>query len=136
MAKAVKEREVTGWVGWVYFASVMMMVVGGLQALSGFVALFKDDFYVVAPQSLLVFNYTAWGWTHIVLGLLVFFAGLAVASGKMWGRVIGIIMTIVNALTNLAFMPAYPLWGIIALVIDGLVLYALTVHGAEAKEDE
>lgn len=138
MAKTVRtpqSSEVTGWVGWIYFASFMMMVVGGLQALSGFVALFKDDFYVVTQHSLLVFNFTAWGWIHIILGALVFAAGLAVMSGKMWGRVVGIIMVILNAIANLAFMPAYPLWSIIALVIDGLVLYALTVHGSEVKEE-
>ena len=33
----------TGWVGWVVFASVMMMLLGASHALAGLVALMKDD---------------------------------------------------------------------------------------------
>lgn len=124
-------KQPTGWVGWVYFASAMMILAGGLQIIAGLVAIFKDDFYVVGQQALLAFNYTTWGWVHFLLGLLIFAAGLAVASGSVWGRVIGVFLAILCLLANLAFLVAFPIWSIIAIIINGLVIYALTLHGDE-----
>lgn len=121
-------------VGWGYFASMMMLVLGGLQAMAGLVALFKDDYYVVTSNHLVAFSYNTWGWINIIIGVIIFFAGLSLASGKMFGRVVGTWMVVVNALGNIAFFPAYPVWCTIALVIDALVLYAITVRGSELKE--
>jgi hypothetical protein len=124
----------SGYVGWAYFASMMMLVLGGLQAMAGLVALFKDDYYVVTSNHLVAFDYSTWGWINIVVGVIIFFAGLSLASGKMWGRVVGSWIVVANAISNIAFFPAYPVWCTIALVIDGLVLYSLTVKGSEIKE--
>jgi len=131
---AETHNEVTGWVGWVYFASMMMLILGGLQALAGLVALFRKTFYV-SPHGLIVWNYTAWGWINIILGILIALAGMALASGRTWARVLASLIVVLNAIGNLAFLPAYPFWSIIALILDGLVLYAITVHGREVRAD-
>jgi hypothetical protein len=128
------QREPTGWVGWIYFASMMMLVLGGLQALTGLVALFKDDFYLVGEKALVAFNFTAWGWINILLGLVLVITGIEIARGSGWARVIASLLVVVNAIGNLAFLPAYPVWSSIALIIDALILYALTVHGGELRE--
>ena len=60
------------------FAGVMMIMAGGFQSLAGMAALFKDDFYVTTPNYLLEFDTTSWGWIHLLMGLLVLFAGFAV----------------------------------------------------------
>lgn len=130
------DREATGWVGWVYFAGMMMLILGGLQILAGLVALVHKTFYVTANNGWIVFNnYTTWGWINILIGLFVVLAGLAVMGGSLWGRIVASLIVVMNAISNLAFLPAYPIWSIIALVIDGFVLYALTVHGGELKGD-
>jgi hypothetical protein len=128
------QREPTGWVGWIYFASMMMLVLGGLQALTGLVALFKDDFYLVGEKALVAFNFTAWGWINILLGLVLVITGIEIARGSGWARVIASLLVVINAIGNLAFLPAYPVWSSIALIIDALILYALTVHGGELRE--
>jgi hypothetical protein len=128
------QKEPTGWVGWVYFASAMMLLVGGMQSIAGLVALFKDDYYVVAQNGLIAFNYTTWGWVHLLMGILIFLAGLAVAAGRTWGIVIGVLLAIVSALANVAFLSAYPIWSIMAIVINVFVIYALTIHGSELKD--
>lgn len=124
-------KQPTGWVGWVYFASAMMVLAGGLQIIAGLVAIFKDDFYVVGQNALIAFNYTTWGWIHFFLGLLILGAGLAVMAGSTWGRVIGVFLAILCAIANVAFLAAYPIWSIIGLVVNGCVIYALTLHGDE-----
>lgn len=128
------QKQVTGWVGWVYFAGAMMLLLGGLQALAGLVALFNEDFFVVTQAGLVALNFTTWGWIHLILGIVIFAAGIAVIAGNMWGRVIGVFLAVLSAIANLGFIAAYPLWSIVGLVIDGLVIYALTMHGAEAKD--
>lgn len=127
------KNQPTAWVGWIYFASVMMMLVGGLQIMAGLVAIFKDNYYVVTQNQLLVFDFTTWGWAYLAIGILIFAAGLAVMFGKTWGMVVGTILAVISILSNLAFMSAYPLWSIVAIVIDLLVIYALTMHGSEVR---
>src|SRR3990167_853737 len=83
-------NQPTGWIGWVFFASLMMMLVGGFQAINGLVALFKDDFYLVSEKSLLVFDYSTWGWVHLIMGIVIFAAGVALMNGAAWARMVGI----------------------------------------------
>ena len=104
---AETRNEVTGWVGWVYFASMMMLILGGLQALAGLVALFRKTFYVT-PHGLVVWNYTTWGWINLILGILIVATGMALTSGRTWARVIASLVVVLNAIGNLAFLPAYP----------------------------
>ena len=125
------KKQPTGWVGWVYFASAMMVLAGSLQVIAGLVAIFKDDFYVVGQNALIAFNYTTWGWIHLLLGLLIFGAGLAVAAGSTWGRVVGVFLAILGVIANLTFLVAFPIWSIIGIIINGFVIYALTLHGDE-----
>jgi isoprenylcysteine carboxyl methyltransferase (ICMT) family protein YpbQ len=132
MARVAKQQ--TGWVGWVYFASLMMVLAGGMQIIAGLTAIFNKGFYLVTQQSLIAFNFTTWGWINLILGIVIFCAGLALMSGAMWARVVGSILAIMSALSNLAFLNAYPLWSLIALIVDGFVIYALAVHGSETSD--
>ena len=127
-------NQPTGWIGWVFFASLMMMLVGGFQAINGLVALFKDDFYLVSEKALLVFNYTTWGWVHLLMGIVIFAAGVALMNGATWARIVGVFLAGLSLFANMAFLAAYPLWSILMIVIDILVIYALTVHGSELIE--
>lgn len=126
--------EPTGWVGWILFAGIMLFMLGTFQAINGLVALLKDDYFLVTASKLVVdVNYTAWGWTHLILGVIALFAGWGVMVGQMWARIFGIAVAFVSAVVNLAFMNAYPVWSIVMITVDVLVIYALSVHGREVK---
>ncbi len=131
---ATRNRQ-TKWVGWVVFAGVMMMLVGVFQAIDGLVALFRDTYYVVGSSRLVIsVNYTAWGWIHLLLGVLVAVAGFAVLRGALWARIIGVALASLSALANLLFLAAYPVWSIIVIALDIVVIFALIVHGGELKD--
>ena len=117
--------------GLIVFAGVMMIMAGAFQALSGLVALFENEFYVTTRNYLLKFDATSWGWIHLLLGLLVFFAGFAVLSGQTWGRVIGTILAVLSALTMFAFVPYYPFWALAVITLDVFVIWALFAHGRD-----
>ncbi len=136
MAKKSKgvNTDVSGWVGWAYFAGIMMAVLGFFQVIIGLTALFKDSYFVVLPNSIVNVDFTVWGWAHLALGLLVLVAGFALLAGQVWGRVIGVVLAVLSAVANLLFLPAYPIWSTIVIVIDVLVIYALVVHGHELEQ--
>jgi hypothetical protein len=125
----------TGWTAWVVFAGVIMAMVGTFHAVSGLVALLRDEYYVVRPSGLIVtVDYTAWGWVHLLLGALVAVAGVAVMTGQVWARVVGVVLAMLSATANLLFIAAYPLWSMIIIALDVVVIYALIVHGREVKD--
>jgi hypothetical protein len=114
----------------VFFAGIMLITGGFVNVIEGIVALAKDDYYLVRPSGLVVgLDYTAWGWTLLLFGALLLFAGYGVMVGQTWARVTGVII----AVLSMIFMPAYPVWAIIVITVDALVIYALAVHGREVK---
>jgi len=126
--------EPTGWVGWVWFAGVMMMVIGVFNVIDGLVALFNDQYFAVTQSGLMVWNYTAWGWINLALGVLVAFAGAAVLAGATWGRAVGVLLAGLNMIAQLGFLAAYPAWSVVIIALDVFVIYALIVHGSEARD--
>jgi hypothetical protein len=124
--------EPTAWVGWVAFASSMMILLGIFQAIQGFVAIFHDGYYHVAENGLVVdVDFTAWGWTHLLLGLLIAAAGMGLLTGNVVARTLAVILAGISAVLNLLFIEAHPVWSIIIITVDVLVIYAVTVHGRE-----
>lgn len=126
--------RLTGWLGWVLFAGFTMVIVGCFQAVMGLVGIFNTDFYVITANNLAIpVNYTTWGVVHLILGVIVALAGLAVMAGKTWGRAVGIFLAAIQAIVNFAWFPAYPFWSLIVIAVDILVIYALLVHGGEMR---
>ena len=124
----------TGWVGWGVFASVMMIIGGSLNIFYGFVAAVNDDWVVWTNRSAVYLDISTWGWVHMVVGALVVIAGFGVLTGNLLARLVGVLMAAVSLVGNFFFIPAYPFWSLTLIVVDALVIWALTVHGAELRE--
>jgi hypothetical protein len=124
----------TAWAGWVWFAGVMMIITGSFNAIYGLVALVDDQHYAVGPQGPLVFDLTQWGWILLVFGIVAALAGFALFSGAMWARIVAVVLAGLNAIAHMAFMPAYPVWALITIVIDVFVIYAVLAHGGAMKD--
>src|SRR5215207_3745096 len=125
----------TGWTGWVVFASFMMFLLGAFQAVQGLVALFDDGFYLVTSRNLVVdVNYNVWGTVHLLLGVLLMLSGAGVLTGNLAARTTGVILAGLSALANMAFIGAYPVWSLLIITVDVLVIYALIVHGRELRD--
>lgn len=118
-----------GWTGWLGFAATMTVLVGSFNIIYGLVALFKDTYYVVGPQGLLVFDLTGWGWIHLIVGVLAVASAAALARGAQWARIVTVLLVSLNAIAQLAFMSAYPVWSLIVIAFDVLVIWAVIVHG-------
>jgi hypothetical protein len=113
---------------------MMMILLGSFQAIAGLVALFDDGYYLVAPSGLVVnVDYTAWGWVHLIVGIVALAAGAGLFTGAMWARVLGIIVATLSAIVNFAFFPAFPFWAMTMIALDVLVIYAIASHGKELQ---
>ena len=133
---ATGPREQTGWVGWIVFAGFMLMMVGSFHIIEGLVALFRDEVFLVGTRGLVVnVDYTAWGWVHLVGGALAIATGVGLLAGQKWARVLAVVVAFASAAINMAFLPAYPVWSAIVIAIDVLVIWAVTVHGSEIRND-
>ena len=122
----------TGWLGWIWFAGIMMIVMGSFNAIQGLVALFRDDFYVVTEDQVLLFDISMWGWITLLIGVLVALAGGALLSGAAWARVVAVVLAVVNAVAQLTFMSVYPVWSTIVIALCVTVIWAVVVHGHES----
>jgi hypothetical protein len=121
----------TGWVGWIVFTAAMLLMLGVFNAVNGLAAIFADDIFVTGASGAVIFNVATWGWVHLVLGVLAAATGVALMQGATWARAVAVGFVMLNMLTQLLFLPAYPFWSLLIIVLDVLVLWALIVHGDE-----
>jgi hypothetical protein len=129
------DRETSGWaVGFILFAAIMMIMVGVFQALQGLIAIFENEFYVATRNYLFQFDATSWGWIHLILGLLVAFAGWGLLSGRTWARVVALTLAVLSAIANFLFIPYYPFWALLLITLDIFVIWALAAHGGDLRE--
>jgi hypothetical protein len=125
----------SGWaVGFVLFAAIMMIMIGVFQAIAGLVAIFENEFYVATRNYLFQFDATTWGWIHLIVGVVIAFAGWGLMSGRTWARVVGITLAVLSAIANFAFIPYYPFWALTIIALDVLVIWALAAHGRALRD--
>jgi hypothetical protein len=121
-------------VGLTMFAGTMMMIVGVLHAMQGLIAIVNDTFYVAGAKWIFEFDVTTWGWLHVGIGVVVALAGIFVLSGAVWARAVGVLVAAASILFNFAWLPYYPVWSVIIIALDVLVIWALTVHGRDVVQ--
>ena len=127
--------DYSSWaVGWTGFAGVMLIMIGVMDVIQGLVALIDDEFYVVTREFIFEFDVTTWGWIHLILGAVLIASGIGLFSGNLAARIVGVIVAGLAAIANFAWLPYYPVWGIIVIAICIAVIWSLTAHGHDMAE--
>lgn len=127
-------QRTTGWLGWIWFAAMMCVMLGFFNVIDGLVALFSDRVFVSGQNNLLVFDLTTWGWIHLVIGVLQLAGGFGLFNGRM--RPLVCLLLVVNSIAQMAFLPTYPIWSVLIIALAVITLYAIIVHGGEARTFE
>ncbi len=130
----VQPTKQSGWTAWIYFAAVMMFLIGSLQIIAGLMAVLNDEWVVWTGDNAVLFDITAWGWLHMGLGMLLIVSGGFLLKGSLFGRIIAVVVALLSAIVNFAWLPVYPVWGIVMIAIDILVIFAVIAHGRELKD--
>jgi hypothetical protein len=105
-----------------------LMVLGGLWGVVvGIVALSKNHVYITAPSTgyRYYWTYHGWGWVELILGIVVFAAGVCVFLGMAWARYVGAGLAVLSAIANFMLIPYSPLWSIVMIAIDAFIIWAL-----------
>ncbi|HET7352263.1 MAG TPA: hypothetical protein VFJ28_15125 [Marmoricola sp.] len=104
---------------------------GVLHVLQGLVAIVNDEFFVLGQEYVFKFDLTAWGWAHLILGIVVFAAGVGLFTGQAWARTAAVVLACLSIVASFAWLPYYPLWSMLLIALDVLVIWAVTAHGRD-----
>ena len=111
--------------GWYAFAGALLIIVGSLNLLQGLIALFKDDYFAVTKGGLLFADYSAWGTFFIIVGIVELLVGLGILSLRTWARALGVLLLMLNTIVQFAFIAAFPIWTLAAIIINIAAICAL-----------
>jgi hypothetical protein len=128
------EKESWVWPGAVLFAATMLIVVGMINIFQAFIALFNDERVVLTEGNLVIVDMTAWGWTLLIAGGLMVAAGAGLFAAKTWARIIAIVITALHAIIQIAWLGAYPVWSLLMIALDTVVIFALTARWSGVRD--
>jgi hypothetical protein len=136
--RAVETRAAgssTAWTGWIGFAGWLMLIIAMLDFFEGLIAIIRSEYYVLAPNQIIVFDTTTWGWITLLWGIVVGCAGIGLLAGATWARWLTIVVASLNFIVQLGFVGSaqYPLWALTVLALTAVVLYALIVHWDDVR---
>ena len=130
------ERGVSGWaIAGITFAAVMLMLIGVFQAFEGLGAIIDDEFFIVGENYAFDLDTSAWGWIHLLIGMLVLVTGVSLWRGQTWAAVTAIVLAGLSAVANFFFIPYYPFWSLLIIAMNIWVIWAITRPGATLSSD-
>ena len=120
-----EERQPTGWT---IFAGCVLVIIGSLDALYGLAAILNDEVVLVGGHGVIVADVTTWGWVHLILGSIVALTGLGLFAAASTARWFAVFFISVNAVAQIVWFPAAPLWAMMLIFLDVVVIYQLTAR--------
>jgi hypothetical protein len=125
--RTTSDRPVSGGaIGGIIFAACVLILIGAFQVVAGLAAIIDDEFFVVTRNYTFDLDTTAWGWIHLLFGLLLVATGFGVFARQTWAAATAIVLAGLSALANFFFIPYYPFWAILVIALDVWVIWSLT----------
>ena len=111
--------------GLTLFAGLMLVLTGVNQALAGLAGIIGDEIYFTVDDYVYDLDLTAWGWIHLVVGVVLLVAGFSVVRGKDWAKFTAIGLASLSLIANFLFVPYYPIWALTMVALNIAVIWAL-----------
>jgi hypothetical protein len=109
----------------------VMLIVGSLDALYGLAAILNNEIVLVGGQGVIIADVTTWGWIHFILGSAVAATGLGLFAGANAARMAAVFVVTINAISQIVWFPAAPLWAFLMIILDVTIIYQLTARWEE-----
>jgi hypothetical protein len=119
------------WAGWAAAGAILMVIVGGFKAISGFIGLFNDEWVVRGFNAYYFIDISALAWWYLIVGVILVLAGMAVMNGKGWGRLVGVFAAGVAIISELLWLPVYPMWSILLIAMYVFIIVGLVAVNSE-----
>jgi hypothetical protein len=122
--------------GWATFAGIVLVIVGSVNLIYGLAAIFRDEVITTTGAGgPIVWDVTAWGWVLLLFGILQILAGLGLFAGVGWARWTAVVLASLNAIANVGFITVFPLWTLLIVGLDLVVIYQLSARWMVADPD-
>jgi len=118
--------------GLIIFASVLLVILGCFNLIYGIAAIANSHVFV-ANAHYVFGSLRTWGWITLIIGVLQLLAAAGVVAGNQLARWFGVAVLGLNAIDQMFFIPAYPLWSLVIIAVDVVALYGLCVYGSRAN---
>jgi hypothetical protein len=119
--------------GWVVFAGIMLLVAGGFSLVYGLAAVLNDQVVTVGGRGVIVWDFTVWGWVHLVLGAVMLLTSWGLFALQGWARWTAVSLAVVSSLLQMAVITAFPLWSLLMITLDVIIIYQLTVNWVQER---
>jgi hypothetical protein len=126
-----RTKHPTAAAGFAIFGATVLFMLGTLQVFQGLAAIFEDTFSVVGKNYIYTFDATAWGWWHLIIGIIAAAVGIFIFTGQTWARAAGIAIAVISAITQFLWLPHYPIWAIVIIALDIAVIWGLSVYNPD-----
>jgi hypothetical protein len=109
------------------FAASLLMMLGIFQAIEGIAAIANDERFAIVGDYVWKFDATAWGWWHLIVGIIAILVAVGLINGSTWARVAGIVLAVISAFTQFMWLPVYPVWAIVIIALNVAIIWGLAV---------
>ena len=117
-----------GPTGWAVFAGVVLFIAGWLNFFYGLGGILNNEVVTVQGHGVTIWDFTAWGWIHLILGVVMVLTGAGLFAAQGWARGLAVVFATVNAIAQIGLISAFPLFSILLIALDVIVIYQLTAR--------
>jgi len=115
--------------GLVLFAAVLLFVLGCFNMIQGIAAVANLNVFHAHAHYVFA-NLTTWGWFTAILGALQLVAAAGVLAANQMFRWFAVVVIALNAIDQMFFIPAYPVWSLTIIALDVVALWGLLAYGS------
>ncbi|MET8752019.1 hypothetical protein ACFXPI_38600 [Streptomyces sp. NPDC059104] len=119
--------------GGTMFAAVLLLVDGVLSVIKGISGIAQDEVYARLGSYVFKFNVEAWGWIHLLLGVVLLIVGAGLLKGAGWARVMGVALASINVIFDFMWLPYTPLWALVSIAISLFIIWALCTDSSRTS---
>src|ERR1700758_1807510 len=113
-------------------AGALLFTTAVLTVLQGIQALVDRKPLIIGSNYVYKFNATGWGWIHIAAGIVLGIVAVGLIRGAVWARVTAIVMACVSIVAMFMWLPYYPMWSIIVIALDVIIIWAVATWDTTA----
>jgi hypothetical protein len=118
--------------GWRAFSAVMLFIAGVWNIIDGIIGIANASYYqsVAAGHNInlpITNSLTTWGWVALAMGAVMLIVAAGVFMNAMWAQVVGVIAVGINMVFQMAFLASFPLWSLMIIALDALIIYGIVV---------
>ena len=127
-AKGAGGHHVAGY-GFVIFSAVLVAIIACFNMIYGAAAIANSHVFV-ANAHYVFGSLRTWGWITLIIGVLQLAAAGGVLAGNQLARWFAVAVIGLNAIDQMFFIGAYPLWSLAIIAMDVVALYGLCAYGS------